>query len=85
VRFQADYPLAQVQPLPRTLYADATLEAMTTIGTLAELTAGDWDDYCATVVHPNADPDRQIGRYAIAARRRRRSGCPHLAEAAAAG
>jgi hypothetical protein len=84
VRFQADYPLAQVQPLPRTLYADATLEAMTTVGHLAGLSADDWEAYCATVVRPNQDPHRQVGRYAIAARRSRRSGCPHLAEAAAA-
>lgn len=83
VQFQADYPLAQVQPVPRWLYSDVTLAAMTTVDELEGLSAEDWEDYCATVVRPNEDPHRQVGRYAIAARRRRRSGCPHVAEAAA--
>lgn len=84
VRFHADYPLAQAQPLPRALYADATLDATAIVPGLANFSASDWQDYCATVVRPNQDPQRQIGRYAIEARRRRRGVCPHAATTAAA-
>ena len=84
VQLQADYPLLQVQPLPRTVYSDATLDAMTTVAELDGFSADDWEDYCATVVRPNQDPHRQIGRYALEARRRRRGICPVMAEAVAA-
>lgn len=84
VRFQADYPLAQVQPLPRTLYSDAVLDATSTVADLAAFSEADWEDYCATVVRPNQDPQRQVGRYAIDARRRRRGLCPHADQSAAA-
>ena len=77
VRFQADYPLAQVQALPRTLYSDATLDAIDIVSDLGAFSEADWDDYCATVVQPNRDPDRRVGQYAIDARRRRRGICPH--------
>jgi len=79
VRFQADYPFAQVQPLPRARYQDATLDAMNVVADPGRLSAADWEDYCATVVRPNLDPGRQVGRYAVAARRRRRGNCPHAA------
>jgi hypothetical protein len=84
VRFQADYPLAQVQPLPRALYTDATLDAMSIVADLDAFSEADWEDYCATVVRPNQDPDRQVGRYAIETRRRRRTLCPHAGESPAA-
>jgi len=84
VRFQADCPMAQVQPLPRALYSDATLDRMAVVADLDALSAADWEDYRTTVVRPNQDPERQVGQYAIAARRRRRGVCPHAAASAAA-
>lgn len=84
VSFQADYPIAQIQPLPRSVYSDATLDAVSVVGNLSAFSDADWDDYCATVVRPSQDPHRQIGRYAIEARRRRRSACPYAREAAPA-
>lgn len=83
VRFQADYPMAQVQPLLRALYSDATLDAVSIIPDLDGFGPADWEDYCATVVRPNQDPHRPIGRYAIEARRRRRGPCPHAGAAVA--
>ncbi len=80
VSFRADYPLAQIQPLPRTLYADATLEAASMVGGLDGFNDADWERYCATVVRPNQDPERQVGQYAIDARRRRRGVCPHATQ-----
>lgn len=84
VRFQVDYPLAQVQPLPRTVYTDATLDAVSFVPDLGGFSDADWEDYCATIVRPNHDPERQVGRYAIDARRHRRNACPHIVQSAAA-
>jgi hypothetical protein len=79
IRLRADFPLAQLQPLPRVAYDDDTLGAMTLAPDLASLKAADWEDYRTSVVAPNDDPDRPYGSYAIAARRRRRSACPYAA------
>lgn len=81
VRFQSDFPFAQVQPLPRVAYADETMDAVTHIPQLGELTSRDWDDYIHTVVKPNDDPERPHGQYAVAARRRRKGVCPVVASA----
>jgi hypothetical protein len=76
VRLRADFPLVQLQPLPRVAYDDATLGAMTLAPDLAALKPADWEAYRTSVVAPNDDPDRPYGSYAIAARKRRRSACP---------
>lgn len=81
VRFRADFPLAQVQPLPRFVYADETLDAGAVVPDLGGLTPTDWDDYTRSVVHPNDDPVRPAGLYAVAARRRRKGVCPHATAA----
>ena len=74
VRLRADFPLAQIQPLPRHAYADATLAAAETTADMAGLAGQDWADYQTTIADPNADPDRSFGGYAVAARKRSRSG-----------
>ena len=76
VRLRADYPLAQVQPLPREAYADATLAAMASADGPEALAAEDWDAYIRSVVGPSDDPARPAGAYATAVRRRRRSVFP---------
>jgi len=76
VRLRADFPLAQVQPLPRIAYADATLGAMDTRDDMAELSTREWDDYEATIAAPNRNADRAYGGYAVAARKRGRGTCP---------
>jgi hypothetical protein len=82
VRIRADFPLLQVQPLPRSVLADDTLNAMTVVAKPSGLQGADWDAYYETVVRPNDDPDRPLGQYAVAARRRRKGGCPFAANAA---
>jgi hypothetical protein len=74
IHFRADYPLAQVQPIPRLAYAEETLNAAAFISGVAEFTSQDWADYDQHIVRPNDDPDRMPGTYAITARKRRR--CP---------
>jgi hypothetical protein len=79
VRFRADMPLLQVQPLPRAVYADATLDAVAVVGDLDGFGAADWSDYHRTIVRPNEQPDRALGQYAVAARRRHKGACPFAA------
>lgn len=81
VSFRAEYPIAQLQPLPRSLYSDDVLEATSVVAGLDAFSETDWVDYCATVVQPSQDPHRQIGRYSVEARRRRRSACPYASQA----
>jgi uncharacterized protein DUF6065 len=76
VRLRADYPFVQVQPLPRIAYDDATVGAAATTAHMGELTARDWANYETTIAIPNEDPDRSLGGYAVAARRRARARCP---------
>ena len=76
VRLRADFPLAQVQPLPRVAYADSTLAAISSVADMAGLTASDWADYQAAIAAPNQNPDRPFGSYAVAARKRSKGGCP---------
>jgi len=78
VRLRADFPLAQVQPLPRAAYADATLGAFDTTADMAGISANDWADYEATIAVPNGDQDRKLGGYAVAARKRARGACPFM-------
>ena len=79
VRLRADFPLAQVQPLPRIAYADATLDAVANVGEMTGLAANDWADYQASIAIPNDRPDRAYGAYAVAARKRSKGGCPFAA------
>ena len=81
VRFRADMPLLQVQPLPRAVYSDATLDDVAVVGELAGFGAADWADYHRTIVRPNQQPGRALGQYAVAARRRRKGVCPVAAVA----
>ncbi|HVZ09087.1 DUF6065 family protein [Rhodopila sp.] len=71
IHFKPDYPLLQVQPLPRTVYEDATLNNYELVPDLAQFTPEDWDDYYDTVVRPNVQVVRPRGQYAAAARKRR--------------
>jgi hypothetical protein len=84
VRFKPDLPLLQVQALPRSVYADATVEDVAIVGDLAQFAEDDWAAYYRTVVAPNLEPGRGLGQYAVAARRRRKGNCPYEASAAEA-
>ncbi len=73
INFHADFPLLQVQPLPRQAYEDATLNNYELVPQLTQLTPEDWDDYYDTVVRPHVQEVRPRGQYASAARKRRAS------------
>jgi hypothetical protein len=76
VRLRSDFPLLQVQPLPREAYAEETLTATSIVPDMDALSDEDWDAYKETIVLPGDDPERNFGAYAVAARRRRRTMCP---------
>jgi hypothetical protein len=74
IRLDANRPLIQAQPVPRALYGNDLLDRMNVVDGIGALTQDEWDAYRASVVEPNARPDRPFGAYAAAARRERR--CP---------
>ena len=82
VRLRAEYPLVQVQPVPRHVYSNDTLDRMA-VTLPADLSDAHWDAYHASIVEPNSRPNRSFGAYATDARKKRHR-CPH-AQAAAVG
>jgi hypothetical protein len=76
VHFKDDFPLAQVQPLPRVAYADRTLCSADFVPEITGLKPGDWDAYQTTIADPNENRDRPFGAYAVASRKRSGRGCP---------
>jgi hypothetical protein len=81
VRLRSDYPLVQVQPVPRHSYSNDTLDRMHVTPGPSELTAEHWDAYHASIVEPNSRPNRSFGAYATTARKKRHQ-CPQGAGAA---
>ncbi len=75
IRLHADLPLVQAQPLPRCLYTDTVLNRFETTD-MADLDAADWQAFRDTIVIPNQEPQRPLGRVAVANRRRRAGTCP---------
>ena len=71
IDFRADFPLLQLQPLPRQAYEDTTLNNYELVPELNQLTPEDWDGYYDTVVRPHVQEVRPRGQYAAAARKRR--------------
>jgi hypothetical protein len=73
IDFRPDYPLLQVQPIPRFVYEDQHLNNYEIVPELTQLTDEDWGNYYNTVVRPNSQIVRPRGQYAAAARKRRSS------------
>jgi hypothetical protein len=73
VEFRADYPLLQVQPLPREALDEAGLNDYELVGDITQLEPEDLDDFYDTVVRPNVAEIRPRGQYAAAARKRRKA------------
>lgn len=69
VEFTRDYPLLQVQAIPREAYAEETLKNISIVEALDDFSAEDWERYRETVVRPNIDPHRRRGAYAAKVRR----------------
>lgn len=76
IKLSADFPLMQVQPLPRVAYAEETLSAAAIVPNMAHMPDDAWAAYRETIVIPTEDPERPFGAYAVAARKRRKATCP---------
>lgn len=76
IEIRKDYPLVQVQPVPRFAYSNETLASFDVVETLDAFTAADWQRYRETVVKPNVAPVRRRGQYAAATRRQQKQSCP---------
>jgi hypothetical protein len=76
IHFRADWPLLQVQPVPRIAYAEQTLNSVAFVPDMAAMTNREWRAYEETIAIPSENPDRAFGAYAVAVRKRRAAGCP---------
>jgi hypothetical protein len=72
IEFRADFPLLQVQPLPREALDERAQNDYEIVPTIEQLCPDDWDDFYDTVVRPNVQEHRPRGQYAAAARKRRK-------------
>ena len=72
IHFRTDFPFLQLQPLPRAIYSEAVLGDFAVVPNLASFGAREWARFEETVVRPNVQQPRQLGGYAVAARKRRR-------------
>ena len=70
ISFRADFPVLQVQPLPRIALEEKGQNDYELVPGLDQLRPEDWDDFYDTVVRPNVAEQRPRGEYAAAARRR---------------
>ena len=61
INFSAESPLLQVQPIPRHVYNDATLNNYELVPNLEQLTPEDWDDYYDTSCSPTRTGDAAAG------------------------
>jgi hypothetical protein len=73
IEFSRDFPVLQVQPVPREALDDAALNNFEVVPDMESMTPEDWDDYHATVVRPMAMANRPRGEYATTARKRRKT------------
>jgi len=76
VHLRMDFPLLQVQPLPREAYAERTLSATSIVPNMTDMSVDDWSAYYETIAKPSEDPGRPFGAYSVAARKRRQGVCP---------
>ncbi len=72
IEFRPDFPVLQVQPLPREALDERGLNDYEIVPDPGGLRPEDWDDFYDTVVRPNVAEKRPRGQYAAAARKRRK-------------
>lgn len=73
IEFRADFPMLQVQPLPREALDEQGQNNYEIVPHLEQFAPEDWDDFYDTVVRPNVMEHRPRGQYAAAARKRRKA------------
>jgi Family of unknown function (DUF6065) len=74
IRLNAMFPLVQAQPIPKILYGLDAMKAVR-VESIADMTRVDWAAWHQTFVEPDSRPERRVGEYAAASRKRRRGQC----------
>lgn len=72
IHFRTEFPIWQVQPLPRSAYADELLNSFEVISGMSDFTGEEWQAFLHAVAKPAVDPERRFGHYAVTARRRQK-------------
>jgi hypothetical protein len=73
IEFKREFPIFQVQPLPREALSDTALNDFEIVPDIETMTSADWGDFHATVVRPMVTVNRPRGEYATTARKRRKA------------
>jgi hypothetical protein len=73
IHIPMEFPIFQVQSLPRALFGEGAQQKMEVIDRLADLSAADWKGYHETVVRRVVDKDYRPGEYGAEIRKRDRS------------
>ena len=76
IRFSSEAPLVQVQPVHRQTYGQEPATAFGLEQGLGAFAPRTWSRYEDSIVRPNRDPERRVGGYAVAVRKRRKAECP---------
>jgi len=72
IDFKPGLPLFHLQPVQRSVYESGLLDQFKVVNDIADWTAGDWDQYRATIVAPNLVEHKSPGQHAVKLRKRRR-------------
>ena len=72
VSFRRNMPFAQAVPVQQFAYSDVTLNSVEIRVGITSLEDADWQGWMRDVVHPNTELAPELGRYAVAVRRRRK-------------
>ena len=72
IHFRTEFPLLQVQPLPRGAYADGPLNSFEVVPGMEHFQKNEWEAFRQAVAKPNIDPDRRFGHYAVTVRKRQK-------------
>ena len=73
VEFRTDFPLFQVQVLPREVLEEYGQNNYEIVPAIEGFSPEDWEDYYHTVVRPNVALHRPRGEYATEVRKRRKA------------
>ncbi|MEO1562164.1 MAG: hypothetical protein AAFR98_01910 [Pseudomonadota bacterium] len=69
IRFEADWPVAFVQPIPISVTQPSVFQNVSFVSEFSEFSDEDWQSFGDTVLH-RLGPDREVAKYAKAVRKK---------------
>ena len=76
IEFRSDEPFLQVQPVRKEVCADKFLQNFA-VRELDQLSPEHWEAFRRTVVAPNTEPERKLGKYAVSVRKQAHQASTH--------